>query len=51
MAMQATLDGMPTPGAVQFAFALSQQDLGLSEPIRPEQVYDFSLLEEILARR
>jgi ABC-type nitrate/sulfonate/bicarbonate transport system substrate-binding protein len=45
------LDGKPTPGAVQFAFALSQQDLGLSEPIRPEQVYDFSLLEEILARR
>jgi ABC-type nitrate/sulfonate/bicarbonate transport system substrate-binding protein len=45
------LDGKPTPGAVQFIFALSQQDLGLSEPIRPEQVYDFSLLDELLARR
>jgi ABC-type nitrate/sulfonate/bicarbonate transport system substrate-binding protein len=45
------LDGKPTPGAVRFVFALSQQDLGLSEPIRPEQVYDFSLLDELLARR
>jgi ABC-type nitrate/sulfonate/bicarbonate transport system substrate-binding protein len=45
------LDGKPTPGAVRFVLALSQQDLGLSEPIRPEQVYDFSLLDEILARR
>lgn len=45
------LDGKPTAGAVQFVFALSQQDLGLAEPIQPEQVYDFSLLDELLARR
>ena len=45
------LDGRPTPGGVEFAFALSQQELGLTEPIRPEQVYDFSLLEEIQPRR
>ena len=38
------LDGKPTPGAVQFVFALSQQDLGLSEPIRPNKSMIFRCL-------
>jgi len=40
------LDGRPTPGATKFEFELDQRDMGLKEPPRPEQVYDFSLLEE-----
>jgi len=41
------LDGKPTPGATKFEFDLAQKDMGLKEPPKPEQVYDFSLLEEI----
>ena len=40
------LDGRPTPGSQKFEFDLAQKDLGLKEPPKPEQVYDFSLLEE-----
>ncbi len=44
------LDGRPTPGATKFEFELDQRDMGLKEPPRPEQVYDFSLLEELAKR-
>src|SRR5919106_715679 len=40
------LDGKPTPDAMKLEFELDQRDMGLKEPPRPEQVYDFSLLEE-----
>ena len=45
------LDGRPTPGSQKFEFDLAQKELGLKEPPRPEQVYDFSLLDEIAAAR
>jgi len=40
------LDGRPSRGAMKLEFELDQRDMGLKEPPRPEQVYDFSLLEE-----
>lgn len=45
------LDGRPTPGSQKFEFDLAQKEMGLKEPPRPEQVYDFSLLDEIAAAR
>ena len=45
------LDGRPTPGSQKFEFDLAQKELGLKEPPRPEQVYDFSLLDEIAAAK
>jgi hypothetical protein len=41
------LDGKPTPGALKLEFELDQRDMGLKEPPKPEQVYDFSLLDEL----
>jgi ABC-type nitrate/sulfonate/bicarbonate transport system substrate-binding protein len=41
------LDGKPTPGALKLEFELDQRDMGLKEPPKLEQVYDFSLLEEL----
>jgi ABC-type nitrate/sulfonate/bicarbonate transport system substrate-binding protein len=41
------LDGKPTLGAQKLEFELDQRDLGLKEPPKPEQIYDFSLLEEL----
>lgn len=41
------LDGRPTPGSQKFEFDQAQRDMGLKEPPRPEQVYDFSLLDEV----
>jgi ABC-type nitrate/sulfonate/bicarbonate transport system substrate-binding protein len=40
------LDGKPTPAALKLELELDQRDLGLKEPPKPEQIYDFSLLEE-----
>lgn len=45
------LDGRPTPGSQKFEFDLAQKEMGLKEPPRPEQVYDFSLLDEIAAAK
>ena len=45
------LDGRPTPGSQKFEFDLAQKELGLKEPPRSEQVYDFSLLDEIAAAK
>ena len=44
------VDGKPTPGALKLEFELDQRDMGLKEPPRPEQVYDFSLLDELAKR-
>jgi ABC-type nitrate/sulfonate/bicarbonate transport system substrate-binding protein len=44
------LDGRPTPGSQKFEFDLAQKEMGLKEPPRPEQVYDFSFLDEIAKR-
>jgi ABC-type nitrate/sulfonate/bicarbonate transport system substrate-binding protein len=44
------LDGRPTPGATKFEFDIDQRDMGLKEPPRAEQVYDFSLLDELAKR-
>jgi len=41
------LDGRPTAASQKFEFDLAQRDMGLKEPPKPEQVYDFSLLDEI----
>jgi ABC-type nitrate/sulfonate/bicarbonate transport system substrate-binding protein len=40
------LDGRPTPGSVKFEFELAQREMGLKESPKPEQVYDFSILDE-----
>ena len=44
------LDGKPTPGATKFEFDLAQKDMGLKEPPKTDQVYDFTLLDEIAKR-
>jgi ABC-type nitrate/sulfonate/bicarbonate transport system substrate-binding protein len=41
------LDGKPTPGALKLELELDRRDLGLKDPPKPEQIYDFSLLDEI----
>ena len=44
------LDGKPTAGSQKFEFDQAQRDMGLKEPPRPEQVYDFSMLDEVAKR-
>jgi ABC-type nitrate/sulfonate/bicarbonate transport system substrate-binding protein len=44
------LDGRPTPGSQKFEFELAQREMGLKELPRAEQVYDFSLLDEVTKR-
>jgi len=44
------VDGKPTPGALKLELELDQKDAGLKELPKPEQIYDFSLLEEITRR-
>jgi hypothetical protein len=39
-----------TPGATKFEFDIDQRDMGLKELPRPEQVFDFSLLDEVTKR-
>jgi len=41
------VDGKPTPGALKLELELDQKDAGLKELPKPEQIYDFSLLDEI----
>ena len=41
------LDGRPTPGSQKFEFDMAQREMGLKEPPKPEQVYDFSILDEV----
>ena len=44
------LDGKPTAGSTKFEFDLAQKEMGLKEAPRPEQVYNFSLLDEIVKK-
>jgi ABC-type nitrate/sulfonate/bicarbonate transport system substrate-binding protein len=44
------LDGRPTPGAVKLDAELSQRDMGLKDLPRPEQTYDFSMLDELIKK-
>jgi hypothetical protein len=41
------LDGKPTSNAMKLEFELDQRDMGLKVLPKPEQIYDFSLLDEI----
>lgn len=41
------LDGKPTAAATKFEFELAQKEMNLKEAPKPEQVYDFSLLDEV----
>ena len=45
------LDGKPTANATKLEFELDQRDMGLKELPRPEQVFDFSLLDEVLTQK
>jgi len=38
-------DGKPSPAAMKLEFELDQRDLGLKEPPKVDQIYNFSLLE------
>jgi ABC-type nitrate/sulfonate/bicarbonate transport system substrate-binding protein len=44
------LDGKPTAGALKLELELDQKDAGLKELPKPEQIYDFSLLDELAKR-
>ena len=44
------LDGKPTPAAMKLEFELDRRDIGLKELPKPEQIYDFSLLDELAKR-
>ena len=44
------LDGKPTAGALKLELELDQRDMGLKELPKPEQIYNFSLLDEVLKR-
>ena len=50
MANAWALDGKPSVNANKLDFELTQRDMGLKEPPKMEQVYDFSLLDEIAKR-
>ena len=41
------LDGKPTPGALKLELEMDQKDAGLKELPKVEQMYDFSLLDEL----
>jgi ABC-type nitrate/sulfonate/bicarbonate transport system substrate-binding protein len=40
------LDGRPTANAMKLEFELDQRTMNLKEPPKPEQIYDFSLLDD-----
>ncbi|HXV50004.1 MAG TPA: ABC transporter substrate-binding protein [Candidatus Binatia bacterium] len=44
------LDGRPTAEALRLDAELSQRDMGLKELPKPEQTYDFSMLDELAKR-
>ena len=41
-------DDKTTPGSMKLEFELDQRDMGLKELPKPEQIYDFSLLDELV---
>lgn len=44
------IDGKPSAAANKLDFELTQRDMGLKEPPKMDQIYDFSLLDEIAKR-
>ena len=44
------IDGRPTPGALKLELELDQKDAGLKELPKVEQIYDFSMLDELAKR-
>ena len=44
------IDGRPTPGALKLELELDQKDAGLKELPKAEQIYDFSMLDELAKR-
>lgn len=44
------IDGRPTAGSQKFEFELAQREMGLKEPPKSDQVYDFSILDELATR-
>ena len=44
------LDGKPTAGALKLELELDQRDMGLKELPKPQQIYDFSLLDELVKK-
>jgi ABC-type nitrate/sulfonate/bicarbonate transport system substrate-binding protein len=44
------VDGKPTPAALKLELELDQRDAGLKELPKVEQIYDFSLLDEVHKR-
>jgi len=44
------VDGKPTASALKLELELDQKDAGLKEPPKPEQIYDFSLLDEVVKK-
>lgn len=45
-----SVDGKPTPGALKLELELDQKDAGLKELPKAEQIYDFSLVDEVTRR-
>jgi ABC-type nitrate/sulfonate/bicarbonate transport system substrate-binding protein len=43
-------DGKTTPGSLKLEFELDQRDMNLKEMPKPEQIYDYSILEELNKR-
>jgi len=41
------LDGRPTANAQKLDAELTRRNMGMKEPAKPEQIYDFSLLDEL----
>jgi ABC-type nitrate/sulfonate/bicarbonate transport system substrate-binding protein len=41
------MDGKPTPAAMKLEFELDERLMNLKETPKPEQIYDFSLLDEV----
>ena len=44
------LDGRPTPGALKLELELDQKDAGLKELPKAEQLFDFTMLDELAKR-
>jgi hypothetical protein len=44
------VDGKPTPGALKLELEMDQKDAGLKDLPKAEQMYDFSILDELLKR-
>lgn len=45
------MDGKPTANVIKLEFELDQRDMGLKELLKAEQLFDFTLLDEVLAQK